>query len=128
MVSSVAEVIYISGCVDAIVSSTTIVSDHHIVVADFILDIPRPPQHKSKPVTRYKWGKISKIKIEPVFGKKSNSSQLLLSPEQKPHTQMNGKVTFNYIMRYKNIAVKGASLIEKLHRCSSGRWQICRRI
>ena len=43
MTSSVADDLYVGGCVDSIVSSTSIVSDHHIVAADFILDIPRPP-------------------------------------------------------------------------------------
>jgi hypothetical protein len=87
MTSSAAEDLYVGGCIDPIVSSTSIVSDHHIVAADFILDIPRPPPHTSKPVVRHKWGKLAKILVELIYEQGDESTQpSIILKENTPHT------------------------------------------
>ena len=57
MVTSKVEGMYVGGCVDNILSCSSIVSDHLLVAADLIIDIPTPSKHVSNPTKRIRWGK-----------------------------------------------------------------------
>jgi hypothetical protein len=83
MVSSKIEDMYVGGCVDAILSSSSILSDHHLVAADFIFDIPTPPRHISQPTKRVRWGRISNILVEMTHEDKDKNNPQLHSPENQ---------------------------------------------
>jgi hypothetical protein len=62
MVDRNMEDLYVGGCVDPILSSSSCgTADHHIVAADFDLGAIAFTLYETNPTTRYKWGAISKI-------------------------------------------------------------------
>ena len=81
------EDLYIGGYIDKLISSFSIISDHHIVAADFILDIPSAPAPHGQPVTKFKWGKISNILVDPVYEREDERIPTTIVPRwNTPHT------------------------------------------
>jgi hypothetical protein len=114
MVTSKVEDMYIGGCVDAILSCSSIVSDHHLVAADFVFDIPSPPKHISQPTNRIKWGKISNIKVETVYeddDKQIPASTILTV--NTPHTD-EWKENVSIFDEIQKLAGEGSKLDEEI--------------
>ena len=110
MVTSKVEEMYVGGCVDNILSCSSIMSDHHLVAADLIIDIPTPPKHSPNPTKRIRWGKISSIKVEPIYEDDESSLPSSIVPlRNTPHTdEWKAKVAiFQEIQR---IAGEGSQL------------------
>ena len=62
MVDRNMEEMYVEGCVDPILSATSCgTTYHHIVAADFDIGANNFNLYERTPITRYKWGTISKI-------------------------------------------------------------------
>jgi hypothetical protein len=105
---------YVGGCVDAILSCSSILSDHHLVAADFKFDIPTPPKHISQPTTRIRWGKISKIEVETVY--EDDDKQIPTSTILKvntPHTD-EWKENANLFDEIQKMAGEGSKLDEEV--------------
>jgi hypothetical protein len=65
MVDAGAEQFYVGGCVDNIIASTNITTDHHIVAADFALQIEDIEFNQAETSTiKHQWGKISNILMD----------------------------------------------------------------
>ena len=114
MVTSKVEDMYIGGCVDAILSCSSIVSDHHLVAADFVFDIPTPPKHISQPTNRIKWGKISNIKVETAY--EDDDKQIPTSTILKrntPHTD-EWKENVNIFDEIQKMVGEGSKLDEEV--------------
>ena len=90
------EDLYIGGCIDKLISSCSIVSDHHIVAADFILDIPSAPAPHGQTVTKCKWEKILIFWSTLYMKERMKRYQPQLHLDGIPHTQVNGKKIDNY--------------------------------
>ena len=104
MATSKVEDLHLCGCIDKLMSSScSIPSDHHhIVAADFLLDIrtPAPTPIGRNTVSRFKcWGRISSILLFlwMLFSnqRKISTPQLQLNLDQKHHTPINGNLTSN---------------------------------
>ena len=81
------EALYLGGCVDKCLAATMIHSDHHLVAADFALQIQdldvvmdRPP------IVKYKWGTISNIKMDCVKNEENGGTPVLTPRVNTPHT------------------------------------------
>ena len=65
MVDAGAEQFYVGGCVDNIIASTDITTDHHIVAADFALQIDDIEFNQNEnSAIKHQWGKISSILMD----------------------------------------------------------------
>jgi hypothetical protein len=61
-----AEMLYVGGCIDPIVSATSINTDHHIVVADFDFNLKhRTQEREAKSDYNYQWGTVANILVAP---------------------------------------------------------------
>lgn len=102
------EDLYIGGCIDKLISSCSIVSDHHIVAADFILDIPSVPAPHGQTVAKFKWEKISNILVDPVYEREDESIPTTIAPRwNTPHTD-NWKENWQLFQDIQKLAGEGS--------------------
>jgi hypothetical protein len=114
MVTSKVEEMYVGGCVDSIISSTSILSDHHLVAADLLIDIPTQPKHTSQPTRRIKWGKISSIKVEAIYEDDEDSIPTSIIPlRNTPHTD-EWREKVNIFQEIQKIAGEGSTLDQEV--------------
>ena len=79
--------LHIGGCIGKLVSSCSIVSDHHKIAADFFLDIPSATAPHGQPITKFKWGKIINILVDPIYEREDESIPTTIAPRwNSPHT------------------------------------------
>ena len=84
------EDMYMGGCVDKITAAFNIFSDHHLVAADFALQIQDVSlDTERQPIVKYKWGKIANIKMDCTTEEDGNGNiECTLRPKQDtPHTE-----------------------------------------
>jgi hypothetical protein len=61
-----AEMLYVGGCIDPIVSATSINTDHHIVAADFDFNLQhRTQEREANSEYKYKWNTVANILVTP---------------------------------------------------------------
>ena len=77
---------YVGGCVDKIVTSGAFPTDHHIIAADFALNIEDLHLQHGDPIERFKWGRLANILMELIPTTKSGIPPTLQPKHDTPHT------------------------------------------
>ena len=88
MLDAGAEQLYVGGCVDNIIASTNITTDHHIVAADFTLQIDDIEFNQSdSSAIKYQWGKISSILMDQSEDDKEENGFRIWPKRDTPRTE-----------------------------------------
>ena len=86
LVDSRIDDMYVGGCVDKIVASGALSTDHHIIAADFAFNMEDIQLQNGLPIEPFKWGRIANILMELIPPSEPSNTPTLKPKQDTPHT------------------------------------------